>query len=245
MHAAGAVLNNMKFTGNTVLITGGAQGIGYAMAEYLAESGNTIIICDRNEAKLEEVKQVHPEFITYPCDISDAESRTSFAEKLSAEHPELNFLINNAGIQRNIDLTKGTEDLWMGDMEIEINLRGTIYMTALLLPLLRQNENSKILNICSGLAFAADRFPELPVYSATKAGIHAYTRSERVQLAPLNIRVMEIIPPMVDTGLNPVHKAMLQAQDPKYSDPNVVPPPEVYVRRTFAKLEDGENEVKY
>ena len=65
----------MKFTGNTVLITGGAQGIGYAMAEYLLESGNTIIICDRNEEKLEEIKKIHPEFITYGCDVSDKKSR--------------------------------------------------------------------------------------------------------------------------------------------------------------------------
>ena len=235
----------MKFTGNTVLITGGAQGIGYAMAEYLLESGNTIIICDRNEEKLEEIKKIHPEFITYGCDVSDKKSREDFAAKVSAEHPELNFLINNAGIQRNIDLTKGTEDLAMGDMEIEINLRGPIYMTALLLPLLEKNEDSKILNVCSGLAFAGDRFPQMPVYCATKAGIHAYTRTARVQFQPLGIRVMEIIPPMVDTNLNPEHKAMLQAQDPKFSDPDVVPPPDVYVRRTFAKLEDGEDEVKY
>ena len=235
----------MKFSGNTILITGGSQGIGYAMAEYLAETDNTIIICARNEKKLESVKEKHPEFITYSCDVSDAQSREAFAAKLSEEHPELNFLINNAGIQRMVDLTKGTEDLALGDMEIETNLRGPIYMTGLLLPLLKKNADSKILNVCSGLAFVGDRFPEMPVYSATKAGIHAYTRVARVQFAPLGIRVMEIIPPMVDTELNPEHAAMLRAQDPKFSDPQVVPPPDVYVRRTFAKLEEGEDEVRY
>ncbi len=235
----------MKFTGNTILITGGAQGIGYAMAEYLSECGNTIIICDLNEDKLHEVKGIHSDFITYTCDVSSYESREEFAAKLIEEHPEMNFLINNAGIQRNIDLTEGTRDLAIGDREIEINLRGPIYMTGLLLPLLKKNEGSKILNVCSGLAFAGDRFPEMPVYCATKAGIHAYTRTERVQFKPLGIRVMEIIPPMVNTDLNPVHKAMLVAQDPKYLDPNVVPDPDVYVRRTFAKLEEGEDEVKY
>ena len=101
------------------------------------------------------------------------------------------------------------------------------------------------MNVCSGLAFVGDKFPEMPVYSATKAGIHAYTRVARVQFAPLGIRVMEIIPPMVDTQLNPTHAAMLREKDPKFSDPNVVPPPDVYVRRTFAKLEEGEDEVKY
>ena len=235
----------MKFTGNTILITGGAQGIGYAMAEYLQESGNTMIICDRNEAKLKEVRQIHPEFFTYVCDVSSKESREEFAAKLTEEHPEMNFLINNAGIQRNVDLTAGTRDLALGDAEIEINLRGPIYMTALLLPLLEKNADSKILNVCSGLAFAGDRFPQMPVYCATKAGIHAYTRTARVQFRPLGIRVMEIIPPMVDTNLNPEHAAMLRAQDPKYSDPSVVPPPDVYVRRTFAKLEEGEDEIKY
>ena len=235
----------MKFSGNTILITGGSQGIGYAMAEYLLECGNTVIICGRNETKLAEAKEKHPELITYVCDVADEGSRRALADALAEEHPELNFLINNAGIQRMVDLTAGTRDLPLGDAEIETNLRGPIYMTALLLPLLEKNADSKILNVCSGLAFAGDRFPELPVYSAVKAGIHAYTRSARVQFAPLGIRVMEIIPPMVDTNLNPVHAALLRAQDPKFSDPAVVPPPDVYVRRTFAKLEDGENEVRY
>ena len=235
----------MKFTGNTILITGGSQGIGYAMAEYLLESGNTVIICGRNEAKLAAAKEAHPELITYVCDVADRKSRENFARRIAEEHPEMNFLINNAGIQKCIDLTQGTRDLEKGDMEIETNLRGPIYMTALLLPLLEKNEDSKLLNVCSGLAFVGDRFPEMPVYSATKAGIHAYTRVARVQFKPLGIRVMEIIPPMVDTGLNPEHAAMLRAQDPKYSDPEVVPPPDVYVRRTFAKLEAGEDEVKY
>ena len=234
----------MKFTGNTILITGGSQGIGYAMAEYLAPD-NKIIICARNEKKLEEVKKAHPDFITYVCDVSDDNSREELAAKLGEEHPDLNFLINNAGIQRCMDLTKGVEDLSLGDQEIATNLRAPIYLTALLLPLLKQNADSKILNVCSGLAFVGDKFPEMPVYSATKAGIHAYTRVARVQFAPLGIRVMEIIPPMVDTQLNPAHAAMLREKDPKFSDPNVVPPPDVYVRRTFAKLEEGEDEVKY
>ncbi len=235
----------MKFSGNTVLITGGTQGIGYAMAEYLSESDNKIIICARNEEKLAAAKEKHPDFITYVCDVSDAESRKELAARIAVDHPDLNFLINNAGIQRNVDLTKGTEELGRGDSEIETNLRGPIYMTGLLLPILTKNADSKILNVCSGLAFRGDRFPEMPIYSATKAGLHAYTRVARVQFAPLGIRVMEIIPPMVDTQLNPEHAAMLRAKDPKYSDPNVVPPPEVYVRRTFAKLEEGEDEVKY
>ena len=235
----------MKFTGNTILITGGSQGIGYAMAEYLLESDNTIIICGRNEEKLAKAKEKHPELITYTCDVSDPESREALAKKIFEEHPDLNFLINNAGIQRNVDLTQGTRDLAMGDMEIETNLRAPIYLTALLLPLLEKNEDSKLLNVCSGLAFVGDRFPQMPVYSATKAGIHAYTRVARVQFAPLGIRVMEIIPPMVNTELNPEHKAMLLAQDAKYADPNVVPEPDVYVRRTFAKLEEGADEVKY
>ena len=235
----------MKFTNNTVLITGGSQGIGLAIAEYLSQTGNTILICARSREKLAEVKERHPGFITYVCDVSDSGSRELLAQQITEEHPELNFLINNAGIQRNVDLTKGTADLALGDAEIETNLRAPIYLTGLLLPLLEKNADSKLLNVCSGLAFAGDRFPEMPVYSATKAGLHAYTRVARVQFQPLGIRVMEIIPPMVDTGLNPEHAAMLRARDPKFSDPEVVPPPEVYVKRTFARLEEGEDEIKY
>lgn len=236
----------MVFENGTVLITGGATGIGFAMAEYLAQRGNDVIICGRRADKLEQAKAKIPALHTVVCDVSSAADRERLADIVRKNYPALNFLINNAGVQRCIDLTKGEEELWKGEEEIETNLKAPIYLSALFLPLLAGKEGAAILNVSSGLGFASDRFPEMPVYSAVKAGLHAFTKAQRVQLKPLGIRVMEIIPPMVSTDLNPEHAAKLMAQDPaRFGNPDIVPPPDVYVRRTFEKLIQGDDEVKY
>ena len=236
----------MEFTNNTILITGGGSGIGYAMVEYLLNKGNEIIICGRNLKKLEEAQEKHPEIHIIQCDVAVQEDRERLVKTIEEQYPQTNFLINNAGIQRNIDLKKGVEELEKGRAEVDINMWGTIYLSTMFIPVLSGKENACMLNVCSGLAFASDRFPETPVYSASKAGVHAFTRSLRKQVEDLNITVLEIIPPMVDTNLNPEQSEHLKALDPeRFNNPDIIPSPEVYVTRTFAKLEEGAIEVKY
>ena len=236
----------MEYAGNTILITGGGSGIGFAMAQYLQEKGNEIIICGRNLAKLEEAQKKLPGIHIIQGDIASQSDREKLLKTVSEEYPQTNFLINNAGIQRSIDLKKGVAELEKGKAEIEINLIGTIYMSTMFIPFLAGKKNAAILNVASGLAFASDRYPETPVYSATKAGVHAFTRSLRPQVADLGITVLELIPPMVNTELNPENTAHLQSLDPeRFNDPNIIPTPEAYVARTFAKLEEGAEEVKY
>ena len=236
----------MEFTNNTVLITGGASGIGYAMVEYMLEKGNEVIICGRNMAKLEEAKAKHPEIHIIQCDVANKEDREKMLEIIKKDYPQTNFLINNAGIQKSINLKKGVEELEKGIAEIDINLYGTMYLSTMFIPVLEGKENAAILNVCSGLAFVPDRYPQTPVYSASKAGVHAFTKSLRQQVEDLGITVLEIIPPMVATDLNPEETARLKALDPeKYDNPDIIPTPEIYVKRTFAKLEEGAIEVKY
>ena len=236
----------MEFTNNTVLITGGASGIGYAMVEYMLEKGNEVIICGRNLAKLEEAKAKHPEIHIIQCDVANKEDREKMLEIIKKDYPQTNFLINNAGIQKSINLKKGVEELEKGIAEIDINLYGTMYLSTMFIPVLEGKENAAILNVCSGLAFVPDRYPQTPVYSASKAGVHAFTKSLRQQVEDLGITVLEIIPPMVATDLNPEETARLKALDPeKYDNPDIIPTPEIYVKRTFAKLEEGAIEVKY
>jgi len=183
---------------------------------------------------------------TVVCDVAKPEDREKLVNYVKENYSALNFLINNAGIQREIDLTKGMEEIEKGEAEIDINLKAPIYLSAMFTPLLAHKENAAILNVSSGLGFASDRFPDMPVYSAVKAGLHAFSKAQRVQLRPLGIRVMEIIPPMVDTELNPTHAAKLKAQDPeRFCNPDIVPSPDVYVRRTFEKLAQGDDEVKF
>lgn len=236
----------MPFINHTVLITGGATGIGFAMAEYLLEQGNQVIICGRREDKLAATKEKLPALHTVVCDVADETSREHLVRHLEELFPDFDFLINNAGIQRESCLTAGIEELKASEAEIDINLRAPMYLSVLLTPLLKKQAGAAILNVSSGLGFASDRFPDMPVYSATKAGLHAFTKAQRVQLAPLGIRVMEIIPPMVETELNAAHANKLKAADPeRFNNPDVIPTAQVYVRRTFAKLEAGEDEVKY
>jgi len=191
----------MVITGNTVLITGGATGIGYALAESFLEAGNKVIICGRREEKLLSAQKRHPEFKIRVCDVSDENGRESLLAWIVSNCKDMNVLINNAGIQRDIDFTKGVEDLKKGGDEIKINLEAPIYLSALFTPFLANRQGAAIINVSSGLAFLP--MARMPVYCATKAALHTFCLSLRHQLSRVGIRVFEIIPPMIlDTELN-------------------------------------------
>jgi uncharacterized oxidoreductase len=110
------------------------------------------------------------------------------------------MLVNNAGIQRSVDLSKGPKDLALAEAEIAVNLTAPIQVSALLIPHLRRQKQSAIINISSGLAFTP--LADVPVYSATKSAIHSLSLSMRHQLRITPIRVFEIAPPMVTTALS-------------------------------------------
>jgi uncharacterized oxidoreductase len=198
----------MKMTGNTILITGGATGIGYLMAKYFCAKNNTVIICGRRRDRLiqaqKELQVLYEQnkIHSLPCDVADPKGRYALLEYAKDYYPNLNILINNAGIQRDIDLTKGTADLVNGADEIWINFEAPIYLSALFTPFLAGRKNAVIVNISSGIAFMPECAPGVPVYCATKAALHAFSVAQRIQLAPLGIRVVEIIPPMVESELN-------------------------------------------
>jgi uncharacterized oxidoreductase len=190
----------MKMNGNTILITGGATGIGYALAEDLLALGNEVIICGRREERLQEAKEKHPKLHIFTCDIAEKNGREKLLNFVLAEFPSVNILINNAGIQRDIDLKKGLEDLTSGENEITINLEAPIYLTAMFLKLLEKQENPVIINVSSGLAFRP--MPSVPIYCATKTALHTYTMLLRQQLGGVGIKVFEVIPPAVESELN-------------------------------------------
>jgi uncharacterized oxidoreductase len=190
----------MKITGNTILITGGATGIGFALAEALLRKGNEVLICGRREDKLAEVKKKFPKLHTIRCDVAKAEDRMRLLDWAVSNFGSLNILVNNAGIQREIDFKKGTVDLMSGENEIEINLQAPVHFSALFIPHLMKQKESAIVNVSSGLAFVPIAI--MPVYCATKAAIHSFSLSLRHQLRNTPIKVFEIIPPTTDTGLD-------------------------------------------
>ena len=195
----------MQLSGNTVLITGGATGIGYAMAEAFLDAGSTVAICGRTETRLLEARAKHPGLHTRVCDVSNEEDRRRLLEWTAAQLPGLNILVNNAGVQRDIDFTKGIDDFLAGQNEIRVNLEAAIILTGLFVPLLAKNKNSAFVNVSSGLGFVPAA--RMPVYSASKAGLHAYSMAIRHQLSKVGIKVFEVVPPAVDTELNPSGRA--------------------------------------
>ena len=229
----------MKLSGNTILITGGATGIGYAMAKYFHGHGNTVIICGRREDRLAEAAGKLPGIHTVRCDVTEAAGRAALLRQIQERFPGINILVNNAGIQRTIDLTQGIADLEKGENEISVNLDAPIRLSALFTPLLARKENAAIVNVSSGLAFMVEHAAWAPVYCATKAGMHAFCVAQRVQLAPLGIRVVELIPPMVESELN------LESRRKRnmVTSPNMMTADE-YIEKTFAKMEQDVDEIR-
>lgn len=190
----------MQLSNRTVLVTGGTSGIGLGIAEAFLKSKSKVIVCGRDKKKLASVKEKFPDITTIPCDVGDARQREELARETINNFPELDILVNNAGVQRYIDLKKGFDELKSGEDEIAINFISVVELTALFISHLMKKPTAAIINVSSGLGF----MPMLntPIYSATKAAIHTYSLVLRQQLKDTSVRVIEIVPPMVDTNLN-------------------------------------------
>lgn len=189
----------MKTSGNTILITGGGSGIGRELARQWHELGNTVIVAGRTLDTLEETAKGYDNIHAMTLDVADAKDIARFAEDVVARHPDLNVLVNNAGIMRFEDITE-PRDLADAEATVAINLLGPIRLTDALLADLKAQDDAAIVNVSSGLAFVP--MPRTATYSATKAALHSYTVSLRAKLEG-QIEVIEIAPPAVQTELTP------------------------------------------
>jgi uncharacterized oxidoreductase len=189
----------MKLTGNTILITGGGSGIGRGLAESFHALGNQVIIAGRRQQTLDATVAANPGMMAMTLDIEDPASIRSFAADVAKQYPNLNVLINNAGIMRAEKLVSQPDDLADAESTIATNLLGPIRLTAALLPHLQQQPSAAIMNVSSGLAFVP--LAPTPTYCATKAAIHSYTQSLRYQLRESQTEVLELVPPYVATDL--------------------------------------------
>ncbi|PWV49598.1 SDR family oxidoreductase [Chitinophaga sp. S165] len=217
----------MKLSGNKILVTGGASGIGLAVAERFLQEGNTIIVCGRRESALKEVAEKHPAIITRVCDLSVETEREELYNWIAADHSDLNVLVNNAGIQNWMNITD--EDFYQrAKTEIITNIEAPVHLTALFIKLESLNT---IINVTSGLSFVP--FPKVPVYSATKAYFHSFTRSSQYLLKRKGIEVIEMIPPALNTDLG--GKGLH----------DTAPPVSDFVEAVFEQLKEGKTELTF
>ena len=187
----------MQLNNNTILITGGGTGIGFAMAQRFLSLGNTVIITGRNTNKLEAAKKVLPGLHTISCDITKQADLDNLVHSIEQQFPELNILINNAGVQYNYDFATTHDTLHKAEYEMQANRLGPIKLISLLLPVLDRNNKAAIVNVTSSLGLVPKQ--SAPVYCGSKAGLHIFTKALRYQLKDIN--VFEVIPALVDTAM--------------------------------------------
>jgi len=225
----------MKTSKNTVLITGGTTGIGLALAEAFLAADNNVIVCARTEATIKSAKEKFPKLNAIKCDVAKENQREALYTWAMGEFPDINILVNNAGIQKRIDFKNGVSDLLKargaeGQDEIDVNLKATVYLTALFVPDLMKKKEAAIINVSSGLGFIP--IARMPIYCATKAAIHSLSLSLRHQLKDTSVKVFELIPPTVDTNLDKGARAASAYKD------RGIPPAEVAVAMMKSLGED-------
>jgi uncharacterized oxidoreductase len=223
----------MKLTGRTILITGGTSGIGLELAKQLIAKRNTVLITGRDAPRLAAAKSKVPVH-TYVCDAGNPADIQKLQGMIAADFPNLDTLINNAGIMRNLDLNQARE-LTDVTRELAVNLSGPVQMVQAFLAGLKARPDALIVNVSSGLAFVP--FPLSPMYSAAKAGVHAYTRCLRAQLMRSNVRVVELAPPGTET---PLFRAEFEKEMKGQKGMDV----QALVKQAISGIESGKSEIR-
>ncbi|WP_348623197.1 SDR family NAD(P)-dependent oxidoreductase [Paenibacillus peoriae] len=187
----------MKLIGNTIFITGGGSGIGRALAEALHNLGNKVIISGRRKERLEETIKANPGMSAVELNVQDPASIKAVAKQLIEEYPDVNVLVNNAGIIQSDDAA-GVIDEDVLISTVTTNLLGPIRLTSAFIEHLKSKEEAVVINTTSILGFVP--LATTAVYSATKAALHTYTLSQRYMLKDTSVKVIEIVPPWVQSN---------------------------------------------
>lgn len=186
----------MNLINKTVLITGGSEGLGFALAKQFLEQGAQVLICGRNQDKLDKAKKLlnNPQLSTFRCDVTDY-----FQVQLMAKNiTKLDILINNAGIYLEAPLADSSPQEITN--VIDTNLKGLIYTTKVFLPLLQKRPESFIVNIASTKALEPAQ--NLSIYCASKYAVHGFTESLKLEIKEGNVKIFSFYPPSMSTDFH-------------------------------------------
>lgn len=181
----------MKISGNEVLITGGATDIGFALADAFLKAGSQVVICGRRKDKLDEASARLSGVKTIQADVATPEGRSALIAQSLACFPNLNILVNNAGISQLIQLS----DTHPGELEellrseVELDCIAPILLATQLLPHMKQQPSAAIVNVTTALVFAPNA--AFPFYAVAKTGLPAFTQCLRFQLKDSHIKVLK------------------------------------------------------
>ncbi|SDC97802.1 SDR family oxidoreductase [Glycomyces harbinensis] len=194
----------MQISGNTIFIPGSTSGIGLALALALQARGNTVIVGGRRADLLERIAADHPGLDTVRVDTADPASIEAAAKDVIARHPDLNVLITMAGIMRPEDWHRPQGFLETAEATVTTNVLGPIRLIGAFVAHLQTRPDATIMTVSSGLAFTPLKVT--PTYNASKAAVHMLSESIRLQLADTTVKVVELVPPSVQTALMPGHE---------------------------------------
>lgn len=186
----------MQLRGKYIAVTGGTAGIGLAIARALNAAGAKVLIIGRNKTRLSELG--HNGFATLAADIAQQSERDRVLAYLKDGGQALDVFVNNAGSMTAIALASGNAQSLM-QREMELNLNAPINFCLELLPSLLKRPEAALVNVTTGLVYAP--MFNSPAYCVSKNGLHAFTQSLRYQTKGSSVRVLEVLPPLVDTDL--------------------------------------------
>lgn len=194
----------MQLNGRTILVTGGARGIGLELTRQFVAEGARVVVAGRDQARLAHLEISHPSQIHgWAVDLSDPVATDAFVRDLPARYPTLSVVVNNAGAQTLTDFLGEDSEAMRPALraEISLNFEAVVTVSTGLLAHLRRQPSAAIINVTSGLALAPKT--SSPVYCATKAAVRSFTKALRYQCedgAP-HVQVTEAIMALVDTDM--------------------------------------------
>lgn len=197
----------MRLQGKVTLITGGAAGIGRATAERFAQEGATVVVCDLNEAALQELTAtLGPQASCYKVNVADRQAVQAWIDDVVAKYGRIDVLVNNAGILRDgllVKLKDGEVVKMMSeadfDLVIAVNLKGIFNCTQAVAPVMMRQKSGVILNASSVVGLDGN-FGQTN-YVATKAGVIGMTKVWARELGRFNVRVNAVAPGFTATDI--------------------------------------------